>query len=484
MLNGSFFKVKFLRRSFILLALVAAQAGSDETERGLALSLDCAQFLSSKQRPYLEIYYSLPESQISYLLNRDDGFSCQIVMALQIFHEEKPWASKVWKIEKTLKDTAAVNADLQIVDMLRYALEEPGQYRVMLHARDMNHGKVDSVVVGFEAHDFWAGKVGLSDLELASQIEKLAPDSASVFAKNTMKVVPHPGLLYGASAPRLYYYFEAYRLFQGAPGSRYKARCLVKDSNGRMVEGLVNPDRTRKKAFDSSVEIGMIDVSNLASGIYTFFYGIADSSGTLLAGREKKFYVYNPSLPLSAQTDSAGAVFSESLGPLDLLAGAELDKEFAAMQYVTNKDERKFYKNLQNLVAKREFIFSIWSRPRPSQALSGLAFRKQYLERVEEVNAHYRTAFSPGWKTDRGRVYILYGAPSSIERFANERETKPYEIWSYHNLENGVEFIFADRYGFKNFELLHSTLLGELQNPNWRDLIRIDVNPTPPTQPQ
>jgi GWxTD domain-containing protein len=461
-----------------ILNILPGAAIADETSKPLSISLDCVQFLASDQRPYLEIFYSLPESQILYVPDGAGGFSCQIAMALQIFHEETLWASKLWKIEKSLKDTSALGGNLQIVDMLRYVLEKPGQYRVTLHAKDVNRQQIDSASVSFTAHDFSAGKaVALSDLELASSIEKLAPESTGVFAKNTMEIVPNPGLLYGEHAPKLYYYFEAYRLLGGVPGSRYKARCLIKDSGNKIVEGLMNPDRTKKKAFDSSVELGLVDVSSLASGIYTLVCGIADSVGQLLASREKKFYIYNPGVvpvPTPGLAPSPG-----SFGPLDLLSEAELDKEFEMMQYVTAKEERKFFKNLQNIAAKREFIFSIWLQPRPNQPLSGLAFRQQYLERVQEANAQYGSALRQGWKADRGRVYILYGPPSNIERFPSTQETKPYEIWTYHELQGGAEFIFADRYGFKNYELIHSTLRGELSNLNWRDLIETKSGATP-----
>ena len=53
-----------------------------------------------------------------------------------------------------------------------------------------------------------------------------------------------------------------------------------------------------------------------------------------------------------------------------------------------------------------------------------------------------------GWKTDRGRVLILYGEPNEIERFPNQMDKKPYEIWHYDDVEGGVIFVFADLSGF------------------------------------
>jgi hypothetical protein len=48
---------------------------------------------------------------------------------------------------------------------------------------------------------------------------------------------------------------------------------------------------------------------------------------------------------------------------------------------------------------------------------------------------------------------------------------KPYEIWHYYNLQGGVIFVFGDRRGFGRFELLHSTLVGEIKDENWMYLL-------------
>jgi len=48
---------------------------------------------------------------------------------------------------------------------------------------------------------------------------------------------------------------------------------------------------------------------------------------------------------------------------------------------------------------------------------------------------------------------------------------KPYEIWHYYNLQGGVIFVFGDRTGFGSYELLHSTLVGEIKNEEWMYLL-------------
>jgi hypothetical protein len=62
----------------------------------------------------------------------------------------------------------------------------------------------------------------------------------------------------------------------------------------------------------------------------------------------------------------------------------------------------------------------------------------------------------------------MYGEPTEIERYPNQIESRPYEIWSYDSLEGGVVFIFADLTGFSDYQLVHSTKRGELRDDNWQ----------------
>ena len=96
---------------------------------------------------------------------------------------------------------------------------------------------------------------------------------------------------------------------------------------------------------------------------------------------------------------------------------------------------------------------------------------QDYMARVKKSNDRYTSMGREGWKTDRGRVYLTYGEPSEIERFPNQTNTKPYEIWHYNDLEGGVIFVFADLTGFSQYTLVNSTLRGELRDDNWQNRI-------------
>jgi hypothetical protein len=72
-----------------------------------------------------------------------------------------------------------------------------------------------------------------------------------------------------------------------------------------------------------------------------------------------------------------------------------------------------------------------------------------------------------GYRTDRGRVYIVYGPPDDIERHPNESDTKPYEIWTYNSIQGGVEFDFLQKVQGSDYELVNSTVRSELHDDTW-----------------
>ena len=94
--------------------------------------------------------------------------------------------------------------------------------------------------------------------------------------------------------------------------------------------------------------------------------------------------------------------------------------------------------------------------------------KQEYEERVAHVNDIYGSIRKPGWKTDRGRVFIIYGKPDEIEYHPSEGATNPYEIWFYFQIQGGVRFYFVDQLGYGRYELVNSEHREEINDPNWK----------------
>lgn len=446
------------------------------SKNNLKPNLDVAQYQDSNHQSYLEIYYSLPEKALKYTLKDDGEFSCQVVLDLRIYKNQTLWADKIWKIENSIEDTLKISENSQLVDLIRYMIDEPASYRIVIRAKDIHRPEtVDSSSTTIDFREFSTNDLDISDLELASKISRSQSGSRSVFYKNNYQVIPNPTGIYGEDNPKLYYYFESYNLTKNIPGHKYQTFCLIKNSDESAFDEDAAKYRTKNKVFDTSAEMGFLNILDLPSGKYSLVYGVTDSNKAVLTSGKKDFFVHNPTVfPDRLQNKREVLTFAEgSYGPLDILEEKELDEEFEHMMYLTTREQKVFYDNLQNADAKRKFILSIWQTPRPDEHYQGLAYRQIYLERVRITDEQFKSIFRKGWKSDRGRVLILYGPPSNVDRHPSRQRTLPYETWNYDYLkrQGGVIFVFVDKTGFNKYELLHSTLRDELQEPHWREMI-------------
>ncbi|CUS79306.1 GWxTD domain-containing protein [Candidatus Kryptobacter tengchongensis] len=428
------------------------------TDGKLGLNVDYSVFRHSESQSYLEIFYSLQKSKLSY--NYKDGkYNISVFLRLDVINLDKDSAliRKGWKIETGFQDTSGIAGE-DIVDILRFYTPE-GRYRVIMRAIDLyNTQNYDSVSFDVNVPVFGIkDKLMISSLELCYSINK-STDTADVFYKNSYKVVPNPTALYGLNVPVLYYYFELYNVLSGVKGDGYQINVNVLDNNQNKVPEVKEKKFIRNKLYNSVVEVGTVNVNMLPTGIYYLDVVVSELDGSLLAESRRKFFIYNPSVPPKVDTS---LIMSELIG----IDEKDLDEEFSKAVYISTQEEKNMYSKLMGVEAKRRFIGLFWARR------GGIEFRKKYLDRVEQANEKFTTRFLPGWRTDRGRVYIIYGPPDEVERYPYSENMKPYEIWHYYNLQGGVIFVFGDRTGFGSYELLHSTLVGEIKNEQWMYLL-------------
>ncbi|MFZ1519150.1 MAG: GWxTD domain-containing protein, partial [Ignavibacteriaceae bacterium] len=192
---------------------------------------------------------------------------------------------------------------------------------------------------------------------------------------------------------------------------------------------------------------------------------LIDSLNNTGISTAKKFFVYNPDIVvIDTFVVSSTSVLSSTFGSM---SEEELDDLFAKSKYVASNLEIDKYERLSTIDGKREFMFEFWKAKDEISATPENEFYRQYLQRIELCNDRYTSMGKAGWKTDRGRIFLLYGEPTEIERYPNQLETRPYETWQYTEIEGGVYFIFADLTGFSDYTLINSTKRGELRDDNW-----------------
>jgi GWxTD domain-containing protein len=127
--------------------------------------------------------------------------------------------------------------------------------------------------------------------------------------------------------------------------------------------------------------------------------------------------------------------------------------------YIITPEERRSFLQLQTNEEREQFIEAFWQRRNPDPDSPENTFKEEHYRRIAYANEHFASGI-PGWKTDRGKIYIMWGPPDEIDSHptggqwdrpmdqgGGSTTTYPYEDWRYRYLEgNGenVELEFVD----------------------------------------
>jgi GWxTD domain-containing protein len=124
------------------------------------------------------------------------------------------------------------------------------------------------------------------------------------------------------------------------------------------------------------------------------------------------------------------------------------------VRWIITDEERSAFKQLSNDEERDQFIEAFWARRDPTPDTPENEFKEEHYRRIAYANEHFPAGI-PGWKTDRGRIYVMYGPADEIESHPSggtyqrpmeegggSTSTFPFETWRYRYLDDvGQEVI-------------------------------------------
>jgi GWxTD domain-containing protein len=119
------------------------------------------------------------------------------------------------------------------------------------------------------------------------------------------------------------------------------------------------------------------------------------------------------------------------------------------IRYIITSEERKLFLDLP-ASEKEEFKEEFWLRRDPDLQTEENEFKMEFDERMKEANELFISEGIPGWLTDRGRIFILFGPPIERIVYPQELDGSSQEIWYYGNFP----VVFMDRYSTGIFKLV------------------------------
>ena len=113
------------------------------------------------------------------------------------------------------------------------------------------------------------------------------------------------------------------------------------------------------------------------------------------------------------------------------------------VRWIVTAQERAEFETLSTTKQLDHFVEIFWSRRDPTSGTPRNEFKEDHYRRMAYSNAHFAAGI-PGWKTDRGRIYIVYGPPDRVESYPSavafailkqtsrvQSSSYPYEVWHY-----------------------------------------------------
>lgn len=431
---------------------------------GEEIDIDYAAFYGDVNIGIVETYINVARDMFEFV-EKDGVFESNIFFRTALIENDSIVAIDEWSVKdkKFSKEDDTKGQKIPEVSILQ---AKPGNYKLALYVFDLNTEEKFSKTLDIQIPNYEENELMISDIQLGFQMGKTTEKNK--FSKYFgYDILPNASQIFTDGHLKIFPFCEIYNLkYEEGGQNTYQIKYTILGTNKKEVKVL--KETLKKKPGKTAVEVNLkgFDISDIGSGSYVLNVEVGDIQSRKIASKNKQFYIVRQKDGnfLNAEDD-----LMEDFSQLD---EKELNEKFGPMAYLaTTKEKYQFKKS--DVIGKRTIISNFWKSRDPEPSTKVNEAYVNFTRRVKIADTTYKQGFRKGWRCDRGRVLIKYGEPSEIERNPNSIDTKPYQIWHYNHLEGGVIFVFVDRSGFGDLELVHSTARNELQNSEWEDMLQM-----------
>ncbi len=357
------------------------------------------------------------------------------------------------------------------MESLRLPPMVPGQYVVKVTVTDSVSGRTAETRATIDA---FQQRPMVSDLLLAREMRVTPPNDTSTMpgevARGNLRFITAPDLQLDGLKPNLAFMIEAYSDPEVTATTRLEIR---NKADGKAVYTL--PPFEQTIPAGGGVIRGHFPLEGLPEGEYVL---VADVDlGGKRTDRQAEFSV--GSLEAAMARSMAMRTTQKGLDDpyFNSLSEDELDEAADALSVIAKPSELAVYKasgdGALTVSAKRQFLIQFWAERDLDKTTAVNETRLAFYDAMEYANAQFAESgrnARPGWKTDRGRVFVKYGRPDERNPFPAGQRAPAFEIWRYTQGRPRF-FIFADQNNFGNFRLVKTNALEETSAANWCEIL-------------
>lgn len=457
--------MKHLRNLALLILVCSGMLSAQQT---IDLTADVIQFRGVDGGTKWEFQYAFPDTSLRYVV-APAGFVGELYCRLELSSD----TGLVHRDEWIASAPSPVSnpSHRQFFSGVRSVNLASGTYSVSLVARDVNDS-LKRVETRFKSI------VPSPSLRPAlSDIMFVTPGRGSgTFTRNGVAAEPNPRHEIVGTEPALALYAEVYNTRLAKLGA--------------FDLGVSVLDNVREEQFISYVPMtdandGLVfreefPLIGIASGVYFVrIQLLSKDHQTVYDTKEERFFLLNPDEPPSARR-----MLSEDeqfqISEWAVITGEQLNLELELSDILATKAEIDVRKACSDERAKQRYLYRFWKIRDPEESTKANERLDQFRSNFKRAQTFYKSPTYPdGWRSDRGITLLKFGVPTQIERFDHNTDAKPYESWFYQDIQGGVYFYFVDTMLQQNYKLVHSTMLGQINQPNWFNLFARAFSPNP-----
>ncbi len=362
----------------------------------------------------VDVFIQVPYTEILFIKS-DAGFSASYTVTLSVFDEskEKIIVEKIWteKVDAIDFDQTISKNNYNL--SLRNFYLKPGKYFIRSSVEDKESKKTYASENIFVVRDLRT-KPSISDIMLISK---------QTSTEKTNKILPNISRNIASLRDGIPLFFEIYS--DSARSVKINYRIL---------------DQEQKEVFRKDT------VQYLDTGKTQIFHTI---SGLELGLGTYLINVYLDNDELNPASSVSKHFVSRWIGVPSVIN--DLDKAIDQLIYIASGDEISKIKDAETQVDKVKEYMEFWKKKDPTPGTEENEIFDEYYRRIAYANESF-SHYIDGWRTDRGMVFIILGAPNNVDRHPFDYDSKPYEVWEYYELNK--EFVFVDETGFGDYRLI------------------------------
>jgi len=418
---------------------------------------------------YIETFISFLSTEINYQKTSENNFQGSVLVEMSIKN-----GNEIYFFDKYIFQSPLISDTLtpqNFIDKQIIALKN-GEYTLELKLTDVisNHEISASTPIKI---NYQHNSLSLSDVmildsyQLSTQNSSLSKSGYDLLPLNTKG-----SYFFDDDIHSLNFYIEWYNTHTDtATNQGYLLNYYIENDQTHVP--LTGFNAIKKKTTEhAKAHLGGFDITLLASGNYNLVISIMDRKGKGLINKRIFFQRRNSTTSLKPQ--DYASLNSKGTFVDDFTIIEELAENISSLLPIATQREWSYASNqlkTWDLTQMKQFFYGFWENRSPLDPQSEWI---KYYDAVKRANQMFSCNKIKGFATDRGRIYLKYGTANYIENSVHENHMLPYQIWSFTKIGTQTNrlFIFAETaMGTNDYELIHSTVQGELYNENWKDIV-------------